>query len=303
MQNQRKSCRQEETLQIYFCKEQKMSKFTRFVLGTATLAGVGYAGYKIKQHLDSQKAKPENEFLDYKDLAIQEAGKAVANALDTASEWVARGYEKIFDEPFYGHWKQGKILATINKSAHNSICKHLGEKQLAPTLIKEAEFTLAKHSRFDFGFLDNEQQDEADELWERGENIYNFIEAIYQLEAQCYEAHKAIVDFASFARESSSIDCAKLDDLSRDYEVYDSKYDLCEIEEIALVNEASDSIKNACEKLATLKSSGENSSALPNLEEALELALVLDSVIRGDFASGGRFCAKPVEALTERLSA
>lgn len=280
-----------------------MSKFTRFVLGTATLAGVGYAGYKIKQHLDSQKAKPENEFLDYKDLAIQEAGKAVANALDTASEWVAKGYEKIFDEPFYGHCKQGEILAMTNEIARKSVCKHLGEKKLVPSLIKEAEFTLAKHSRFDLGFLDDKQQDEADRLWDRGENIYNFIEAIYQLEAQCYEAHKAIVDFVSLARESSSVDCAKLDDLSRGYEVYDSKYDLCEIEEIALVNEASDSIKNACEKLATLKSSAENSSTPPNLDEALELALVLDSVIRDDFASGGRFCAKPVEALTERLSA
>ena len=279
-----------------------MSKFTRFVLGTATLAGVGYAGYKVKQHLDSQKAKPENEFLDYKDLAIQEAGKVVVNALDTASEWVARGYEKIFDEPFYGHWKQGKILATINEHTRSRICKHLGEKKLAPALTREAEFTLAKHSRFDF-FLDSEQQDEADELWERGESIYNFIEAIYQLEAQCYEAHKAIVDFVSLARESSSIDCAKLDDLSRDYEVYDSKYDLCEIEEIALVNEASDSIKNACEKLATLKSSAENSNTPPKLDEALEFALVLDSVIRDDFASGGRFCTKSVEALTELLSA
>lgn len=280
-----------------------MSKFTRFVLGTATLAGVGYAGYKVKQHLDSQKAKSENEFLDYKDLAIQEAGKAVANALDTASEWVARGYEKIFDEPFYGHWKQGKILATINEHTCNRICKHLGQKRLAPALIKEAEFTLAKHSRFDLGFLDSKQQDETDELWERGENIYNFIEAIYQLESQCYEAHKAIVDFASFARESSGIDCAKLDDLSRDYEVYDSKYDLREIEEIALVNETIDSVKNACEKLAALKSSGENSSTHLNLDEALEIALVLDSVIRDDFASGGRFCSKSVEALTERLGA
>lgn len=280
-----------------------MSKFTRFVLGTATLAGAGYAGYKIKQHLDSQKTKPENEFLDYKELAIQEAGKAVSNALDTASEWVAKGYEKIFDEPFYGHCKQGKILTMTNEIARKSVCKHLGEKKLAPALIKEAEFTLAKHSRFDLGFLDDKQQDEADGLWDRGENIYNFIDAIYQLEAQCYEAHKAIVDFVSLAREYSNIDCDKLDDLSRDYEVCDSKYDLCEIEEIALVNEASDSIKNACEKLATLKSSGENSSTRFSLEEALELALVLDSVIRDDFASGGRFCAKSVEALTERLSA
>lgn len=291
-----------------FFKEQEMSIFTRLLLGSAALAGVGYAGYKAKKHLDSQMEKPENYGLGYKDVAFEEAGKIICNGLGAITEGLAKGYEKIFDEPLYAEGVMSS-LDTLKSTLRKSECKHLNGMQLAPALVKKTSFSAAQCSRIGIPIYD-EEMDKLNTLHDEIQKNDDFIDAIYELESQCYKAHKTILDFVSFAkdmaRDSSDTDTIKgLDNI---YSVASSKYDLDEVGEIESVKSAIKSIKESCDRLATLNAELKSSlkdSALQDshhaskLSEALELATALDGVIRGDFASYGSFCSERVETLQQ----
>ena len=289
-----------------------MSSFTRLLLGSAALAGIGYAGYKAKKHLDSQMEKPENYGLGYKDVAFEEAGKIICNGLDKITEGLAKGYEKIFDEPLY--YKEGtfSVMASaneLNEKYRELECRHLNGAQLVQKLTKKAGFIIAEISRIDKPAYECDFE-KFDKLNEEATRINDFIDAIYELEAQCYKAHKTILDFVSFAkdmaRDSSDTDTIKgLDSI---YSVASSKYDLDEVGEIESVKSAIKSIKESCDRLATLNAELKSSlkdSALQDshhaskLSEVLELATALDGVIRGDFASYGSFCSERVETLQQ----
>lgn len=284
-----------------------MSIFTRFVLGSAALAGVGYAGYKAKKHLDSQMEKPENYGLDYKDIAFEEAGKIICNGLGAITEGLAKGYEKIFDEPLYAEGVMSS-LDTLKSTLRKSECKHLNGMQLAPALVKKTSFSAAQCSRIGIPIYD-EEMDKLNALHDEIQKNDDFIDAIYELEAQCYKAHKTILDFVCVAKDSiDSSESSKVEKLGKIYNVDSSKYDIEECGEIESVQSSIKSIKESCDKLATLndelKSSlkdfaSQDSDYASKLSEALELATALDSAIRGDFASYGSFCSKRVETLQQ----
>lgn len=282
-----------------------MSSFTRLLLGGAALAGLGYAGYKAKKHLDSQMEKPENYGLGYKDVAFEEAGKIICNGLGAITEGLAKGYEKIFDEPLYAEGAMSS-LDTLKSTLRKSECKHLNGMQLAPALVKKTSFSAAQCSRIGIPIYDDEM-DKLNALHDEIQKNDDFIDAIYELESQCYKAHKAILDFVFVAKDSGeSSDLDAIRGLNKIYSVASSKYDLDEVGEVESVKSAIKSIKESCDRLATLnaelKSSADSASHSDyqsKLSEATKLAIALDSTIRGDFASYGSFCSERVETLQQ----
>lgn len=292
-----------------FFKEQEMSIFTRLVLGSAALAGVGYAGYKAKKHLDSQMENPENYGLDYKDVAFEEMGKIIVNGLGAISEGLAKGYEKIFDEPLYDKEGVGGVMASLNSlnaTLRNVDCKHLNGLQLAPALAKKAEFISAEASRIGIPIYDGEME-RFDKLNDEAIKINDFVDVIYKLEAKCYKTHKIILDFVCIARNIiDSSEASKIENLGKIYNVASSKYDINECGEVENVKSSIKSIAQSCKKLASLNDelkssldSGADSSVKDTLKSALELATALDRTIRGDFANYGGFCDKRVEFTQE----